>query len=237
MQRAKVQLPWISMMDLLFGLFGGLIILAMIITLKLGQNAGIESRPYALITVSVVPAAAGDTGVQAVLERMHLAFDVKSRVDASGPVCLFSAAADYGDCEDFERELDGAPVRFSTSAKGTLSASLFIGSVEDTLPATHIRPALRDIAQFLGGPANYESIRGQSIQFRLSVKFGGAFFEPTFAPMTIEHLIELASASPHLGKDVPIVPEGTFDCSKAQNQAAREACARLKVMPDGFVFE
>lgn len=235
MRRRTVQFPWISMMDLLFGLFGGLIIMAMIITLKLGSSSGIEARPYTLVTLSVARASAADTLVGDVLERMHLAFDVTSLGGADEHSCLFSVASDPMACEGFQNAVNDAPVRFSTRGQGTLAASLFIGAVNDELPYTRIRPALRDIAQLLDS-SDYPRLKEEKVQIRLSVKFGEAYFEPVFDPISVAQLVQIANDSSHPGKDVGILPSGVFDCSAAQG-TAKEACLRLKVDTDGFVFQ
>lgn len=235
MRRSAVQFPWISMMDLLFGLFGGLIIMAMIITLKLGSSSGIEARPYTLVTLSVAQATDADAAVGGILERMHLAFDVTSLGGVDEPSCLFSAASDPMTCEGFQDAIDDAPVRFSTRGQGTLAASLFIGALNDELPITRVRPALRDIAQLLDS-SDYPRLKEEKVQIRLSVKFGEAYFEPVLEPISVAELVQIANDSSHPGKDVAILPAGNFDCSAAQGKA-KEACQRLKVDINGFVFQ
>lgn len=235
MRRSAIQFPWISMMDLLFGLFGGLIIMAMIITLKLGSSSGIEARPYTAVTLSVAQASPADTVVGAVLERMHLAFDVTNLDDAEEPNCVFSPTSDPIACQSFQEAMIDAPVRFLSRRQGTLAASLFIGAKYDQLPSTRIRPALRDIAQLLDR-SDYSQFKEEKVQIRLSVKFGEAYFEPVFEPLSVEQLVQIANDSSHSGKDVAIVPAGAFDCSAAQGTAL-EACLRLKVDKDGFVFQ
>ena len=70
-RRTQAGFAWVSMMDLLFTLFGSLIVLTVLISTKLGAISPIEERRFHALTVEV---AAPDRNSGEALVRMNIKF-------------------------------------------------------------------------------------------------------------------------------------------------------------------
>lgn len=220
MRRARTAFAWVSMMDLLFGLFGGLLVLTMLISAKLGHSAGIEERPFNLVVVTVT---AQDAAVREALSRMHFGFDVAN--DAAGHTCRFSAAVTTERCR-----VGDALVKFATAAKQAPMATLFLASSGEAsaVVSMAVTPVLRDIAVLLDGAAPLQG--DETVTVRLSVKSGASFWEPLPFTYTVDELVALAEGRPL--SDVPLLAKLQGGCTSTP----QNACKILEIKDGAFVF-
>ena len=151
--RARSGFAWVSMMDLLFALFGGLIVLTVLISTKLGAVSPIDERRFHALTLEV---AARDPVSGEALSRTSIKFVVF--VDGKEP-CQFGASAPASKCLDelgdgygHERRL----TEFATAAEAAqgsrgarVTATLLITEPrkEGALNRLAIMPVLGNIAQ------------------------------------------------------------------------------------------
>ncbi|GGF50517.1 hypothetical protein SAMN05216376_11027 [Mameliella alba] len=187
MPMRRAGFAWMSMMDLLFGLFGALVILTVLITLKLGADSGVEKKPFQMFTFEVFSDKAD---VQSALARMSLGLRV-AVPDKAG--CAMGASFDTERCEaQLSATRDQAPVKYRTSVQtgggggGLLSAALFIGNNGPL-----------ELTPFLANTPVFEEMvadRGSSlVTIRMGLKFGDLFWSPAPFCMTVDDVISLAS--------------------------------------------
>jgi len=186
MRRARPGFAWVSMMDLLFGLFGALVILTVLVTLKLGRDSGIEEKAFQLVTFDV---SAEDADVNAALARMAINFELLPA--GGGDPCFFGASFRSDVCEDqLAARLEGAPVLFTTGvvethATQSLSATLFAGAAG----SLQLRPFLSNVPALMDLDT---SLDVESVRVRVHVKIGDAFWAPDAFCTTVSELISRA---------------------------------------------
>lgn len=183
MRRARPGFAWVSMMDLLFGLFGALVILTVLMTLKLGKDSGIEQKAFQLFTIEVT---SGNHEVSTALARMAINLELVSQE------CVFGASFDNDRCQKkLADELGGVPVLFTTGVgeDNSLSATLFAGAEGELKlrPLLSNVPALIDLDPWLDD---------EQVSVRLHVKIGDAFWPPEPYCPTVGQLISLARNDP-----------------------------------------
>ena len=107
-RHAQPGFAWVSMMDLLFALFGGLIVLTVLISTKLGAVSPIDERRFHALTFEV---AARDSDSGEALSRMSIKFVVFPNEDEKQS-CQFGAStpssrclSEFGDGHGHERRL------------------------------------------------------------------------------------------------------------------------------------
>jgi hypothetical protein len=199
---------WVSMMDLLFGMFGSLMLLGALISLKLGQSSGTDQRPFQALTIEVTTA---DVALSEALQRMHLGFLLfTTNVKSKPPACIFSAATQAPqDCfpgieptKPYKRLTEFATAALSSvnGSASILSASLLINinTPPDATTYIAIKPVLADIAALLD--TNTEVDAGKSsVVVRLSAKTMAGVWEPPPFTITVKELLKSAKEAPLIG--------------------------------------
>lgn len=206
MRRARAGFAWVSMMDLLFGMFGALVVMTVIISLKLGSFEGVDQRPFHALTVEL---SALDDDVARALARTHLAFLVftpSPKQQAGTPRCVLAAGhEDANDClSELTPDLDGANMtEFATAwtrgpnnRGGALTATLLVNSPREPggLDRVVVRPVLADVAALLDLPEPLDETR--RLILRLSAKTGTAFWEPRPIELDVGTILERAKRQP-----------------------------------------
>ena len=191
-RRTRARFAWVSMMDLLFTLFGSLIVLTVLISTKLGAISPIEERRFHALTVEV---AAPDRQSGEALVRMNIKFVVfrngakpcQFGASIQGSSCLKELGDGYG----HERRL----TEFATAAEpalgsfpARLTATLLITEPRraDVLQGLSIMPVLGNIAQ-LRDPKRI----GDATQFdiRMSVKSQRGIWEMRDFKVSVKDLL------------------------------------------------
>ncbi|MDE0208298.1 MAG: hypothetical protein OXJ64_00260 [Boseongicola sp.] len=220
MRREGVSLPWISMMDLLFSLFGALVILMVLISQKLGASTDIDERPYRMLTVQVWSL---DPDTSSALARMHVAFEIYGESDG----CLFSPTVSVGSCT----ALGNAPHRFASGAddRTGLTATFFVGDGGGTSPGFIAVPSLRELAILLDS-----ADRNGLLHWRISIKTGNAFWEAPPVAIEVEDIAHRVFAENAIRHDWPLLPAASGDCVATGRQ---QDCNRLWIDSDGIHFK
>ncbi|SNZ07444.1 hypothetical protein SAMN06265368_0966 [Cohaesibacter gelatinilyticus] len=200
MRRARAGFAWVSMMDLLFGLFGALVILTVLIVLKLGRDSGIEGKNFHLITLDA-EAVLDIAPLHRALGRMAFGFRV---MDANSIPCDFGASFTPADCnstllrpEEPAPSEDAVPQQamFRTGvvpvqgAPGDhiLSSALFVPDG----PRITVAPFLSNIAVLHELP---QGVLKADLRLRVNIKTGDVFWSPAPFCVSVGELIELSEA-------------------------------------------
>ena len=230
MRRSGAGFSWVSMMDLLFGLFGCLLVLTMLISAKLGRSTGITEQSFNLVVAEVTT---DDPSVRSLLERMHIGFELANLVMIGQQPCTFSAALPQATCDlGGDGPLSAVPLKYATTAgaEGIL-ATLFVGTPgdgKDGLLNASVRPVLRDVATLRDGP----DLKGdETITVRLSVKSKETFWEPAPFTLSVDELLELAKTRPL--SDALLLSGLSGGCTADSPQAP---CKVMEVRDGGLVF-
>jgi hypothetical protein len=217
------------MMDLLFGLFGCLLVLTMLISAKMGKSAGIEEQTFNLVVAEVT---ADDPQLGGILGRMHIGFELTNALAAEQQACTFSPALPQATCDLGDGALSWVPVKYATTAgPAGIMATLFIGSPAEGEAASliaHVRPVLRDVAALRDSLALRDDAK---ITVRLSLKSTEVFWEPAPFTLSVAELLELAEATPLSG--ALLLAGLTAGCTPDSPQAP---CKVMEVRDGGLVF-
>ena len=207
-RRTQAGFAWVSMMDLLFTLFGSLIVLTVLISTKLGAISPIEERRFHALTVEV---AAPDRNSGEALVRLNIKFVIFR--NGADP-CQFGASIrgsaclkELGDGHGHERRL----TEFATGAEAArgsrparLTASLLITEPrrEDGLKNLGIMPVLGNIAQLRDSKGI-----GDATEFdmRMSVKSQRGIWEVRHLKLSVKDLL---NSRPKSNFGVPLLPPG-----------------------------
>ncbi|WP_346891539.1 hypothetical protein [uncultured Roseibium sp.] len=198
MRRARAGFAWVSMMDLLFGLFGALVILTVLIVLKLGRDSGIEGKSFHLITLDA-EAVQDIAPLHRALGRMAFGFRV---TDTSSIPCDFGASFAPADCnsslirpEEPAPSVDAVPQQamFRTGVVPVegepgdhiLSSALFVPEG----PRITVAPFLSNIAVLHELPPG---VLEADLRLRVNIKSGNIFWSPAPFCVSVEELIELS---------------------------------------------
>lgn len=193
-RRLQAGFAWVSMMDLLFALFGGLIVLTVLISTKLGAVSPIDERRFHALTLEV---AARDKASSEALSRMSIQFVVFPNEDEEKS-CQFGASVpsstcldEFGDGHGHDRRL----TEFATAAvpaQGTqharLIATLLITEprAEGALNRLAIMPVLGNEGQLREhGPLELET----EFDLRLSVKSQREVWEIPVLSVSVHELL------------------------------------------------
>lgn len=230
MRRRSAGFSWVSMMDLLFGLFGCLLVLTMLISAKLGKSSGIEEKSFNLVVAEVTT---DDPQLSSLLERMHIGFELANAATAGQQACTFSPALPQATCDlGGDGALSGVPVKYATTAGANrIMATLFVGSPAEGETASlnaDVRPVLRDVAALRDSPELKDDAK---ITVRLSVKSKDVFWEPDPFTLSVAKLLELAEARPL--SDALLLSGLSAGCSANSPQAP---CMVMEVRDGGLVF-
>ncbi len=189
MRRARAGFAWVSMMDLLFGLFGALVILTVLLVLKLGQDSGVDQRPFHLITLELEPKIAGDTSASA-LPRMALGVEV---INPRAKSCIFGASADAERCAALQSSdvPPDQPTTFRTSVTQSpaddpvLASVLFVGHGQSMT----LSPFVSNTAALMDLPrSHWDSM----LRLRVSVKTGATVWSPEPFCLSVKNLLDRA---------------------------------------------
>lgn len=217
MRRARPGFAWVSMMDLLFGLFGALVILTVLMTLKLGKDSGIEQKAFQLVTIDV---SSTDRVVTAALARMAINLELES------PDCVFGASFERDGCQEkLAAQLGGAPVLFTTGVgeDNSLSATLFAGAESEL----RLRPFLSNVSALVDLGPVLDDLDDVEVDVRVHVKIGDAFWEPERFCTTVGKLISVASDDPQG------MAHFDFCNMSCDSQLAQPTCDSLLLGPEG----
>ena len=187
---------WVSMMDVLFALFGGLVVLTVILSTKLGATTAIDERPFHALTIQVTSLF---SNVDIALQRMHVGMVVFRNQRYA---CEFGASYPHASCLNEIGEGEGSGNRlaeFATSAergsgpqRARLTATLLITQPKDrdALVDLHITPVLRKVAEFRSHP---DIGPDQAVVVRLSVKSQRSVWDVPPFEVTVEELLRRAT--------------------------------------------
>lgn len=180
MRRRTASFAWISMLDLLSGVFGALIVLSVLISLKLGTEEPIARQPFHLIAVEMAPVDA--TSSSAVAQSFEAAFgetylgfqieDETGRYEGQWSAAVSSA-----------NDAFMGPARFvsASGATGKISAALFISKPE-TYQGMVLRPVLHNVARLKEWSNRREwtidDLRDLKVSVRISAKSGSRVCDP-----------------------------------------------------------
>lgn len=239
-RRTNTGFAWVSMMDLLFGMFGALVVLTVLISAKLGASSGVDLRPFHSLTVEV---SAIDSGLRDALPRMHVSFLLFARAGSSPssvePDCVLAAANPNTQClQNIETDLPGVRlVEFATSASmetstspATLLASVLINAPKDVsrLRKLVILPMLADVAVLLDLPVKTDQMK---LRVRLSAKSGIGVWEPQPFVVSIRDLLARADRAPLLG--APLLPDTPNYCVASLDQSN---CGNIQIQGGSLEF-
>ena len=202
MRRRVGNFAWVSMMDLLFGVFGALIVLLVLITLKLGRDEPITRRPFYLVVAEITPPENdhATSTFKDVLKETYLAFETEDE-----PIRWSATAA---------AENSSGPERFvsaSDAATGKVSAALFVPQPDPKAVQT-LRPVLRNTARILEwslqpGTDNID-LSELKVTFRLSVKSADHACDLLSVSISVSELLERGQESEALGAH--LIPYGNL---------------------------
>jgi hypothetical protein len=243
MRRGRAGFAWVSMMDLLFGMFGALVAMTVIISLKLGSFEGINQRPFHALTVEL---STLDDDVARALQRMHVAFLVYTPESAQDldnePRCTLAAGReDVSGClSELTPAIEGASMtEFATAStlvpgngRIVLSATMLINEPSESgaIDRVVVRPVLADVAALLDLPDQLDET-GRLI-LRLSAKTSTAFWEPRPIMLDVTKLLERAERQPMVGADL-LTPTDAL-CAAASDA---ESCDGAHILIEGGRLE
>ena len=235
-RRAQAGFAWVSMMDLLFTLFGSLIVLTVLVSTKLGALSPIEEGRFHALTVEV---ATPDRNSGEALVRMNIKFVVfrngaklcQFGASIRGPSCL----KEFGDGYGHERRL----TEFATAAEAArgslparLTATLLITEPRraDVLKNLGIMPVLGNIAQLRDSKR-----MGDATEFdmRMSVKSQRGIWEVRDLKLAVKDLL---NSRPLSSFGVPLLPPG-IDKLVGPTAGAKctGSCGTMKVQKGGII--
>ena len=169
MRRTAAAFPWVSMMDLLFGLFGGLVILTTIISFKLGTSTGIDDRPFGLMTVAVTST---DATVVEALHEMRIGFELTG----DGVPCRMGPP--------FADDACGAGRRVAIGRTNHGLMSTLLLEPEGVPSKIAVRPILTELGFF--DDMKSETEGNSSITITLRLKSGDVVWEPAPVLLAID---------------------------------------------------
>ena len=193
-RRAQAGFAWVSMMDLLFALFGSLIVLTVLISTKLGAVSPIDERRFHALTLEV---AAGDPDSGKALSRMNVKLVVFPNDDEKKS-CQFGASIpsseclnEFGDGHGHERRLTefataAVPAQGSRNARLIATFLMTEPRAGDTLNRLAIMPVLGNIGQLRDcQDCNPDT----KFHLRMSVKSQRAVWELHSLPVSVDDLL------------------------------------------------
>ena len=211
MRRTNAGFAWVSMMDVLFALFGGLVVLTVIISTKLGATTSIEDRPFHALTIQV---SSDEETLADALARMKISFilfgsDEKPCGEGARPFleACFGDESGPGHAGRLA-EFATAAERVSGTHETRLTATLLLTEppAGDTPASLHIMPTLRNVAALLDRP---EIGRNQMLAVRLSAKSQRAVWDVPHFVVSVGDLLKRAEKNPVLGAALlPLEAEG-----------------------------
>ncbi len=234
-RRAQAGFAWVSMMDLLFSLFGGLIVLTVLVSTKLGAVSPIDERRFHALTLEV---AARDLISGEALNRMSINFIIywngkePCQFGASTPssTCLDELGDGYG----HERRL----TEFATAAEpaqgsqdARLVATLLITEPrkEGALNSLGIMPVLGNIAQ-LRDPIAIEP--DTEFDVRMSVKSQRAVWEVRNLKVSVKDLLESSERMSSFGARL-LPPKLKALVGPTSNTKCIGDCGTIKLEEEG----
>ena len=211
MRRTNAGFAWVSMMDVLFALFGGLVVLTVIISTKLGATTSIEERPFHALTIQV---STDERILADALARMKISFVLfGSDEKPCGEGASLFLDTCFGDGSGPAHTVGLA--EFATAAErvpGTHETRLTATLLLTEPPAGHtpasfrIMPTLRNVAELLD---RTEIGRNQTLAVRLSAKSQRAVWDVPRFVVSVDDLLNRAAKHPTLGAALlPLEVEG-----------------------------
>ena len=168
---SRAAFAWVSLMDVLFALFGGLVVLTVLISTKLASVSPIEERPFHSMTAWVT---APESATAQALREMTITFVV---VSEGRERCRFNSRDWTGGCDALPRQGHahrGRLTEFATAAEKTadgvtLAATLLVTEPTDpTSKQDDIRlvPILENVDQLAdrSGIANEDLVVGLNVR-------------------------------------------------------------------------
>ena len=236
MRRTSAGFAWVSMMDVLFALFGGLVVLTVIISTKLGASTSIEDRPFHALTIQVV---SDESTLAEALGRMNISFVL---FGGDGDSCGVGANHSLDSClgsEPGPAHTDRI-AEFATAAEhvpGThetrLTATLLLTGPPggDTPASLRIMPTLRNVSEILNRP---EIDRNQKLAVRLSAKSQRAVWDVPHFAVSVDDLLNRAKNNPLLGAALlPLEVEGKIQLP--DDRQCIVTCGEIKLIGGGKI--
>lgn len=182
------------MLDLLFGLFGALIVLSLMISLKLGRQKPVDEKPFHLVAIDV---AAEDPTLAARIEDASVFLAIEYSLERT--------PNRWRDLQLGDGDADVRDVRLLSSSPGSLPLSISLFSRDPSaLDGLRLRPVLRNLARL--EDAMGVSLPDLEVRVRVSVKSGNVLCDPDPIILFVHTLLADAGSATDSANGARLLP-------------------------------